>query len=33
MIQAHQLLFAERGPAVRLIVVGDGPLRPRTTSA
>ena len=28
MIQAHQLLFAERGPAVRLIVVGDGPLRP-----
>ena len=27
MIRAHQLLFAERGPAVRLIVVGDGPLR------
>ena len=28
MIHAHELLFAERGPAVRLIVVGDGPLRP-----
>jgi phosphatidylinositol alpha-mannosyltransferase len=28
MIQAHQLLFAERGPSVHLIVVGDGPLRP-----
>ena len=24
MIAAHQLLFAERGPAVRLIVIGDG---------
>ena len=28
MIQAHELLFRERGPDVRLIVVGDGPLRP-----
>jgi glycosyltransferase involved in cell wall biosynthesis len=28
MIHAHELLFAERGPAVRLILVGDGPLRP-----
>ena len=28
MIQAHARLFAERGPSVRLIVVGDGPLRP-----
>jgi phosphatidylinositol alpha-mannosyltransferase len=27
MIRAHQLLFEERGPAVRLILVGDGPLR------
>jgi len=27
MIRAHQLLYAERGPSVRLIVVGDGPLR------
>jgi phosphatidyl-myo-inositol alpha-mannosyltransferase len=28
MIEAHRRLFAERGPSVRLIVVGDGPLRP-----
>ena len=28
MIQAHQLLFAQRGPDVRLVLVGDGPLRP-----
>jgi phosphatidyl-myo-inositol alpha-mannosyltransferase len=28
MIRAHQLLFAERGPDVRLVVVGDGPFRP-----
>jgi phosphatidylinositol alpha-mannosyltransferase len=28
MIQAHEMLFRERGPEVRLIVVGDGPLRP-----
>ncbi len=27
MIAAHQLLFAERGPAVRLIVIGDGSRR------
>jgi len=28
MIRAHQLLFEERGAEVRLIIVGDGPLRP-----
>jgi phosphatidylinositol alpha-mannosyltransferase len=28
MIQAHELLFRERGPAIRLVIVGDGPLRP-----
>jgi phosphatidyl-myo-inositol alpha-mannosyltransferase len=27
MIAAHDLLFRERGPAVRLIMVGDGPMR------
>ncbi len=27
MIAAYRLLFEERGPALRLIVVGDGPLR------
>jgi phosphatidylinositol alpha-mannosyltransferase len=29
MIEAHRLLHRERGPGIRLIVVGDGPLRPR----
>ena len=28
MIGAYNLLFADRGPRVRLVVVGDGPLRP-----
>jgi phosphatidylinositol alpha-mannosyltransferase len=28
MIEAHRLLVRERGPSVRLVVVGDGPLRP-----
>jgi phosphatidylinositol alpha-mannosyltransferase len=28
MIGAYNLLFADRGPQVHLIVVGDGPLRP-----
>src|SRR3954451_12047819 len=28
MIRAHELLFREHGPDVRLVIVGDGPLRP-----
>jgi phosphatidyl-myo-inositol alpha-mannosyltransferase len=28
MLAAYRLLFADRGPGLRLIVVGDGPLRP-----